>query len=335
MSRTTLAIVIPIYDEQAVLPELFRRLSTVCGSLEDMDWQVIFVNDGSRDQSLQMILEARSKEPRFTVIDLSRNFGHQAAISAGLASADADAVVVMDGDLQDPPEVIPSLISAWRNGGQVILPVHRSRQERGIRRLGFEAFHKLLPWISDFPIEGHIGVFGLFDRQAAGEFNRLSERNRFIPGLRTWIGFEQQKVYYDRQERVAGQPKQTLRRLIKYAADGIISFSLKPLRLMTFSGLIISAIAFVLLLIFIIKRLAGIEVAQTGFTTLVTLVLFLGGVQLIGIGLLGEYLGRTYDEVKQRPLYIVKRCYGVGPGPDSSDPAQSRQTVKAAPGAKN
>ncbi|MGH9971053.1 MAG: glycosyltransferase, partial [Pyrinomonadaceae bacterium] len=153
--------------------------------------------------------------------------------------------------------------------------------------------------------------FGLLNRQAVAEFNKLPERNRFIPGLRAWIGFEQRKVYYDRQERLAGQPKQTLRRLIRYAMDGVISFSLKPLRYMALAGVIISAIGFVVAFVFIVKRLAGFEVAATGFTTLVTLLLFLGGIQLIGIGLLGEYLGRTYDETKQRPLYIIRKCYGL------------------------
>ncbi len=310
-ARTTLAVVIPIFNEHDVLPQLFARLKSVCNSLDDIDWQVIFVNDGSRDDSAAMILAARASEPRFTLIDLSRNFGHQPAISAGLAHADADAVVIIDGDLQDPPEVIPSLVAAWRDGGQVVLPVRRSRQERGLRRLGFDLFHKLFTWVSDFQFEGQTGVFGLLDRQAVQEFNRLCERNRFIPGLRAWIGFEQRKVLYDRQERQAGAPKQTLLRLIRYAMDGVISFSLKPLRYMALAGLIISLTGFVLASVYVFKRLFGFEVAQTGFTTLVTLVLFLGGIQLMGIGLLGEYLGRVYDETKQRPLYIVSKRYGV------------------------
>jgi dolichol-phosphate mannosyltransferase len=311
--KATLAVVIPIFNEQAVLPQLFQRMRTVCNSMEDVDWRVIFVNDGSHDESAAMILAERAIEPRFSLVDLSRNFGHQPAISAGLAHADADAVVIIDGDLQDPPEVIPSLVAAWRAGGQVILPIRRSRQERGLRRIGFDLFHALFSLISDFEFEGNTGVFGLLDRQAVEEFNRLPERNRFIPGLRAWIGFEQRKVLYDRQERMAGQPKQTLRRLIRYAMDGVISFSLKPLRYMALAGLIISLTGFMLASVFVVKRLLGIEVAQTGFTTLVTLVLFLGGIQLMGIGLLGEYLGRTYDETKQRPLYIVRRRYGVDP----------------------
>ena len=335
MRTTTLAIVIPIYNEEAILPILFKRLRPVCESLEEVDWRVIFVNDGSRDRSREMLLEQHFKDGRFAVIDLSRNFGHQAAISAGLAHADADAVIVMDGDLQDPPELIPDMLSAWRDGGKVILPVRKSRAERGLRRFGFNLFHRLFAWLSDFHMEADTGVFGLLDRQAVAEFNRLPERHRFIPGLRAWIGFEQRKVFYDRQERVGGKPKQSLRRLINYATDGIISFSLKPLRLMTYMGATISATGFVLALVFIVKRLAGVETAETGFTTLVTLILFLGGIQLLGIGLLGEYLGRLYDEVKQRPLYIVNKRYGVGSN-ESADLLSERAAsqMAAAPAVK-
>jgi dolichol-phosphate mannosyltransferase len=306
-----LSVVIPIYNEQENLEELFTRLRAVCGGLEDVSWQVIYVNDGSRDHSLGIMLEQSRADPRFTIVDLSRNFGHQAAISAGLAHADGDAVVCMDGDLQDPPEVIPDMLERWRSGDQVVRAERRSRKEGGIRRLGFEAFHRFFDWISDFPVPAQSGIFGLMDRKALEEFNRFTEKNRFFPGLRSWVGFSQGVVYYDRQERAAGAPKQSLRRLIRYALDAIFSFSYKPLRIMTMAGFFISAAGFLLACIFVIKRLIGIEIAQTGFTTLVTLVLFLGGVQLIAIGLLGEYLARIYDEVKQRPLYIVRETHGV------------------------
>jgi len=304
-----LDVVIPIYNEQDVLPELCARVQAACDGLEDIDWRVIFVNDGSADDTLKMLLERRKSQPRFTVVDLSRNFGHQAAISAGLAQVDADAVIIIDGDLQDPPELFADLVDEWRKGTQVVLAVRRSRQETGLRRLGFDAFHVFFQWISDFPFDAQTGVFGLLDRRAVRELNLLSERNRFIPGLRAWIGFKQGKVFYDRMERAAGQPKQTLTRLMRYAADGIFSFSYKPLRLMTTLGVCISTVGFLLALLFVFKRLLGIETAETGFTTLVTLILFLGGIQLIAIGLLGEYLGRVYDESKQRPLYIIERYY--------------------------
>ena len=245
-------------------------------------------------------------------MNLSRNFGHQSALAAGLAHADADAVVLMDGDLQDPPEVIVDLVACWQAGGQVVRAERRSRAETGVRRLGFELFHRVFSWISDFPIPPGAGIFGLLDRQAVREIQRLPEKNRFLPGLRTWIGFDQRTVQYDRQDRAAGAPKQTLRRLMRYALDGVFSFSYKPLRLMTAAGLFISVLGFALAVYFIVKRLLDLEPSQTGFTTLVSLILFLGGIQLVAIGLLGEYLGRIYDEVKQRPLYIVQRTYGMG-----------------------
>jgi len=320
-STMRLDIVIPIFNEEETLPELGRRLAQTCAQLDDTDWRVLYVNDGSRDRSAELILEQRRRDPRFTLLDLSRNFGHQSAISAGLAYADADAVVVMDGDLQDPPEVIPDLLAGWRDHSEVVYAARRSRSEKGLRRLGLDAFHAVFGWLSDFPMPAQTGVFGLLDRKAVQEFNRLTEQNRFIPGLRSWIGFEQRMVRYDRPDRVAGAPKQTLRRLMRYALDGVFSFSYKPLRLMTYAGLCISIVGFGIACMFALKRLLGLETAQTGFTTLVTLVLFLGGVQLIAVGLLGEYIGRIYDEVKRRPLYIVRGQYGL----EAAGPAKGRQ----------
>ena len=306
-----LDIVIPIYNEEENLGELQRRLRDVCGRIKGCDWQVLYVNDGSADRSLSIMLEQHRADPRFTVLDLSRNFGHQAAITAGLMQTSGDVVVFMDGDLQDPPEVIPDLLEAWQRGAQIVRAQRRNRKESGLRRLGFDAFHTIFKWVSDFPIPAQTGIFGLVGKQALNELKKLTEKNRFFPGLRSWVGFEQGIVYYDRQERAGGEPKQSFKRLIKYALDAIFSFSYKPLKMMTAMGILISSIGFALACFFILRRLLGLEIAQTGFTTLVTLVLFLGGVQLIAIGLLGEYLARIYDEVKQRPLYIVKKGYGV------------------------
>src|SRR4051812_42258776 len=305
----TLAVVIAIYNEQENLPELFRRLRETFAKLPEVDATVIYVNDGSSDDSLRIMLEQRAEDHRFTVIDLSRNFGQQPAITAGLAEADADAVVMMDGDLQDPPELIPELVACWRDGAEVVRAVRRDRAERGLRRIGFDVFYHALGWISDFPMPAQTGIFGLLDRQALGELNRLPEKNRFLPGLRAWIGFDQRTIEYDRQGRAAGAPKQTLWRLARYAIDGFLSFSYKPLRLMLGLGALVSLSGFVLALTFIVRRLSGVETAPTGFTTLVTLVLVLGGLQLLAMGLLGEYLGRIYEEAKRRPLYIVRRHY--------------------------
>ncbi|MFH1350399.1 MAG: glycosyltransferase family 2 protein [Pseudomonadota bacterium] len=306
-----LTIVIPIFNEQENLRELYGRLRDMCDHLSGIEWEVISVNDGSSDESLNIMMEQCCEDSRFSIIDLSRNFGQQAAIAAGLSHADGEAVILMDGDMQDPPEVIPDLLDRWRDGFQIVRAQRLSRKEQGIRRIGFEIFHRIFSWVSDFPVQPHSGIFGLIDRQAIEEMNRFTEKNRFFPGLRSWVGFRQGVVYYDRDARSAGRPKQSIRRLIHYALDAVFSFSYKPLRIMTGVGICISAAGFSLACVFVVKRLAGIEIAQTGFTTLVTLVLFLGGVQLVAIGLLGEYLARIYDEVKQRPLYIVKNRYGI------------------------
>jgi len=320
-----LDIVIPIYNEEENLGELQRRLRDVCNRIEGCDWQVLYVNDGSADRSLSIMLEQHQADPRFKILDLSRNFGHQAAITAGLMQASGDVVVFMDGDLQDPPEVIPDLLETWRRGSQIVRAQRRSRKESGLRRLGFDAFHGIFKWVSDFPIPAQTGIFGLVGKQALDELKKLTEKNRFFPGLRSWVGFEQGIVYYDRQERAGGEPKQSFKRLIKYALDAIFSFSYKPLKMMTTMGIFISTIGFALACFFILRRLLGIEIAQTGFTTLVTLVLFLGGVQLIAIGLLGEYLARIYDEVKQRPLFIVRRGYGIVQKQTGKTSAESEQ----------
>ena len=308
----TVAIVIPVFNEEAVLPELCRRLTAVVNSQPDCHWAIILVNDGSRDRSAAMIAAQHARDARFKLIDLSRNFGFQSALAAGLvAAANADAVVTMDADLQDPPELIPELVTAWRGGAEVVRAVRRSRRETGLRRLAFDAFHRLFGVLVDYPIEPHSGTFGLLGRAAVEAFNHLPERNRFFPGLRAWVGFARADVAYDRQERAAGQPQQTLVRLIRYGLDGIFSFSYLPLRLLTYCGLCVAGAGFVMGVFFATRRILGIETAQTGFTTLVTLVLFLGGGQLVGIGVLGEYLGRIYDEVKQRPNFIVRRRIGL------------------------
>jgi len=306
-TRPTVAIVIPVYNEEPVLPELFARLSAVFRDHADCSWRAVFVNDGSRDQTAEMVRAQGQIDPRFELLELSRNFGFQGALAAGLAHArEADAAVTMDADLQDPPELIPELVAAWRGGAEVVRAVRRSRQETGVRRAGFDLFHAVFGKLTDIPIEPNTGTFGLLGKPALEAFSRLPERHRFFPGLRSWIGFATADVEYDRQERAAGQPKQTFRRLVRYAVDGFFSFSYLPLRFLTYTGIFVSGLGFALGLFFIVKRLLGIETATTGFTTLVSLVTFLGGIQLIGIGVLGEYLGRVYDEVKQRPIYLVK-----------------------------
>lgn len=307
-SSCAVAVVVPVYNEEAVLPELIARLQAVFNAHSDIQWNAVLIDDGSRDHSPEVVSATCAVDVRFTLLELSRNFGFQSALSAGLRHAEsADAVITMDADLQDPPEVIPELLAAWRAGAEVVRATRRSRSETGLRRLGFDLFHALYGRLTDYPVEPNSGTFGLLDRAAVKAFNQLPERHRFFPGLRAWIGFKRADIAYDRQPRAAGQPQQTLRRLVRYALDGLFSFSHLPLRLLTYFGLCVALLGFAFGMFFIVRRVIGIEIAATGFTTLVTLVLFLGGVQLIGIGVLGEYLGRVYDEVKQRPNYIVKR----------------------------
>lgn len=311
VSPPQLALIIPVFNESAVLPELLTRLTKLFDTHPQAEWTAILIDDGSRDDSAAQIRARCEADRRFRLLGLSRNFGFQAALMAGLAHAGAfDAVITMDADLQDPPEVIPELVARWREGAKVVLAVRRSRRDRGWRRVAFDLFHLGFGRLVDVAIERNTGTFGLLDREAVAAFNRLPEAHRFFPGLRSWLGFPRAEILYDRQERAAGQPAQDFVRLCRYAFDGVFSFSRLPLRFLTVSGIFIAGMGFATGVFFIVRRLMGIEIAQVGFTTLVTLVLFLGGIQLIGIGVLGEYMGRVYDEVKRRPNYIVSRRIG-------------------------
>lgn len=307
------SVVIPIFNEQENLPELRRRMTAALDAT-GAPWELILVNDGSRDASPQMIRQYHAEDPRIKLIDLSRNFGHQPAVTAGVHHARGDCVILIDGDLQDPPEVIPEMVAKWKEGFQVVLGERHSRGDAGgARGVGFALFYPIFRRISDLPTVPDAGIFGLMDRAVVNEFNRLPERNRFIPGLRAWLGFRTTSVLYDRMDRAAGKPKQTLRRLIKYAIDGMLSFSYKPLRALTWMGFLVSGFSFLLAVFYLIDfiRTSGATYG-TGFTTLIISILFLGGVQLIAIGILGEYIGRIYEEIKQRPLYVVAERVGFG-----------------------
>jgi dolichol-phosphate mannosyltransferase len=306
------SVVVPIYNEQENLPALRVRLTAALEST-GRTWEVVAVNDGSRDRSPAMLREFHAADPRWKAVSLSRNFGHQPAVTAGVHAARGKCVVLIDGDLQDPPEVIREMVAKWDGGrgADVVLGERTSRAERGTRGLGFRLFYPLLRAVTDLPSAPDAGIFGLMDRRVVDEFNKLPERNRFIPGLRAWLGFRTTSVLYDRQERAAGKPKQTFRRLVKYALDGMLSFSYKPLKVATWMGFTVAAIGFATALVFVVRRLLGIDPAVTGFTTLLVMSMFLGGIQLITIGILGEYMGRIYEEVKQRPLYVVGEKLGL------------------------
>jgi dolichol-phosphate mannosyltransferase len=315
------SIVVPIFNEQENLPELTRRLIAAMETAGE-PWEAVLVDDGSRDQSPQILRQVHENDPRFKVVTLSRNFGHQPAVTAGIHHALGDCVVLIDADLQDPPEVIPAMIRKWKEGFQVVLGERASRAETGLRGVGFRLFYPALRRITDLPSAPDAGIFGLMDRHVVDEFNKLPERNRFIPGMRQWLGFRHAAVSYDRAPRAAGMPKQSLRRLLHYAADAMISFSNKPLRAAAWLGFLVSAVAFLLAIFYVVTFFAEHK-EITGFTTQIVCILFLGGVQLISVGVLGEYIGRIYEEVKQRPLYIVRDRLGVAPpNADVSETAQ-------------
>jgi dolichol-phosphate mannosyltransferase len=305
-----ISVVVPIFNERENLPELRRRLTEALDG-PGYDWEAVLVDDGSADGSGDIIRRFHEEDSRFKLVELSRNFGHQPAVTAGIHHARGDCVVLIDGDLQDPPEVIPRLVEQWEKGHPVVLGERRSRADGGgARGLGFRLFYPVLHYATDLPDGPDAGIFGLMDRAVVEEFDKLPERNRFIPGLRSWLGFDQTSVLYDRDGRAAGRPKQTLRRLVHYAMDAIFSFSVKPLRAATYLGFVVSTVAFLLAAWYFVTFFAFHKQSGSGFTTLVLCVLFLGGVQLICVGILGEYVGRIYEEVKQRPLYVVKARTG-------------------------
>ncbi len=305
MNHPVISIVAPIYNEEQGIETFIDAVASTMRA-QSLPWELVLVNDGSADRTLELVRQAKTTCPEIEWVDLSRNFGHQAAVTAAIAHSRGDAVVVMDADMQDPPSLIPKLVESWQAGNEVVFARRTDRAETGLRRAGFELFHKLFRYTIDFPIPPDVGVFCLLDRKAVEQLNRLPERNRFLPGLYSWIGFKRGFVDYVRDDRAAGTPKQTFKRLLKYAVDGVLSFSYKPIRLLGWIGLATALASFGLALFFLVKRLLGQEVAFTGFTTLVILISGLGGLILLAIALVGEYVARIYDEVKNRPTYIVK-----------------------------
>ncbi len=300
-----ISVVVPIYNEEELI---YRFNEAVAGELKTTgeEWEVIYVNDGSTDSSLELLLDLQTADPHVVVVDLTRNWGHMGAISAGLRSSRGDAVIVMDGDFQDPPEVLPQLINAWRAGAQVVVAVRRSRQER--RRLLaklFPVFYRVLAALSDYPIPLDAGIFGLMDRQAVDSVNALREGNRYLPGLRAWIGYRNDVVYYDRQDRLAGDGKLSFVSRIKYAMDAITSFSYKPLRLC----FALSCFLECMVVILVACSLFATNPVDTLGLALSAVILLVGGILLFCLGVMSEYLGRVYDEVRARPLSIINKVY--------------------------
>lgn len=297
--------VVPIYNEEDILPELDARLRSVLSGLS-FDWRIIYVDDGSVDGSGPRLAALASEHPEVSVVHLSRNFGQQLAIAAGLAMADADAVVLLDGDLQDPPEVIPSLVEKWKEGFDVVYAVKRKRKESWLKRQMFALFYVMLRRMSSVDIPANAGNFSLMDRSVVELINSMPERSRYVSGLRAYVGGRQIGVEFERAERFAGDPRQSPRRLIRMALDAFFAFSDLPLKLATFLGFVVSGVAFLVLLTVLYKKLIlGGAQAIPGWASTMTSILFLGGIQLLSVGVIGEYIGRIYNETKARPAWVV------------------------------
>jgi glycosyltransferase involved in cell wall biosynthesis len=303
-----LSVVLPVYNEQDNLPQLHGRLTDVL-SAEGGSYELIFVDDGCTDGSSTLLQQLAGGDPQVRVVELARNFGHQVAITAGLDFARGNAVIVMDADLQDPPEVLPALIARWRAGNDVVYAIREVRKENWLQRTAYITFYRILRKVANVNIPLDAGDFCLMDRKVVNLLRSMPERNRFVRGLRSWVGLRQTGLPYKRQARLAGRPKYTWGRLMLLALDGFVSFSHIPLRLASLLGVSISLLSFLVAGFYSLIRVTR-GLSPPGFTTLVVAMFFLAGIQLITIGVMGEYVGRTFDEVKRRPLYVVRQVTG-------------------------
>lgn len=306
-----ISIVIPIFNEEENLQNLYNRLTAAAPSWGE-DYEIVLVDDGSRDSSLTMMRVMAEKDARVRVVKLSRNFGHQPAISAGIKIAKGDAIVIMDGDLQDPPEELHRFLAKWREGYEVVFAVRTKRKEGFFKKMAYSTFYRILAWISDIEIPLDSGDFCVMDRKVVNVLvHEMPEQLRFVRGMRAFAGFKQIGVTYERAERAAGEVKYTFKKLVQLALDGLFGFSSFPLRLATYMGFLISIPSFFLGIFFVLHRLIGFKVfghapeETPGTASLAVGMYFLGGVTLIILGILGEYIGRIYIEVKKRPFFVI------------------------------
>ena len=311
-----ISVIIPCYNEQDVLPILFKRLNDVVEKWEE-PYEVLLVDDGSSDETWQLLESFCHKNPSWKAIRFSRNFGHQNAVSAGIQYVSGDCVIIMDADLQDPPEELGRFIQKWREGYEVVYAIRTQRKENICKRAAYSLFYRILKKLANIDIPYDSGDFCVIDRKVVNLLKALPETNRFVRGLRAWIGFRQIGVTYERQERAGGEVKYTLRRLFILALNGIFSFSTVPLRMTTFLGMVVSFLAFLGAIFTFLQRIFIEQFTRIGlspvpgFATIVISILFVGGVQLICLGIVGEYIGRIYDEVKQRPLWVIQESIGI------------------------
>lgn len=304
-STHLLSVIVPVFNESAVIPVFYERASRAFAAIPGLDYEIVFVDDGSRDDSFVKLAALAAGDVRVRVIKFSRNFGHQIAITAGVDHARGDCVVVIDADLQDPPEVVAKMVDQWRAGFDVVYGVRETRDGESTMKLATAAlFYRLLTRLTNIQIPTDVGDFRLMSRRAVTELSRLREKDRFVRGLVSWIGFKQTGVLYNRDKREAGETKYPYRKMIKFALDGITSFSTVPLRLATWMGYGSALLAVLYLIYVLIMRFLGYTIE--GWATIMVAMLFLGSVQLICLGILGEYLGRVFNEVKPRPMYVVE-----------------------------
>ncbi len=318
-----LSVIIPCYNEEEVIGETIKRLKTFCAELKDLDVELIFVDDGSRDRTREFLKKFAAEDSRIRIIGFARNFGHQIAITAGIDAAGGDAVALIDADLQDPPEVMHRMVEKWREGFDVVYGTRTERPgESAFKLMTARGFYRILNKLSDVPIPLDTGDFRLMSRQVVDTLRAMPERDRFVRGMVSWVGFKQTALPYKRGERFAGESKYPLRKMLRFATDGILSFSTKPLQMSAALGMSSAALALLGICYALLLRIFT-NIWVEGWTALMIAVLFVGGVQLISVGILGEYVGRIYNEIKQRPLYVVQEYFGF----DGAGPAMSRSPV--------
>lgn len=317
MEAPFISLIVPVFNEELTIDHFLSRTTGVLDGISQ-HWEVIFIDDGSSDQTADIIAHKHRDDPRIKLIMLSRNFGKEPALTAGLDVARGKVVIPMDVDLQDPPELIIEMVAKWREGYQVVLATRESRQEdTPIKRLTAGWFYRLIGKISDTPIPANTGDFRLMDAAVVEAIRHMPERTRFMKGIFAWVGFRTTKVFYNRPERSKGESKFRFGNLWKLALDGIFSFTTLPLRIWTYAGALISCFAFIYASFLILRTLTmGADVP--GYASMMTVILFLGGIQLVSLGIIGEYVGRIYQETKRRPLYLVQKQLGL-PDPERTD----------------
>lgn len=305
------SLVVPVFNESEVIRAFYERATKALAALDGLSYELVFVDDGSRDDSYQQLAAFAAADPHVRVLKFSRNFGHQIAITAGIDHARGDCVVIIDSDLQDPPEVVADMVAAWRRGFDVVYGVRSDRAgETRIKLVTASAFYKLLGRLTNIHIPANVGDFRLISRRVVEQLKQLREKDRFVRGLVSWVGFKQTGVTYHRDARYAGETKYPFRRMLKFSFDGITSFSTVPLKLATWTGGIAAVLAVLYLISVFVQKLLGYTVE--GWATIMVAVLFLGSVQLLCLGILGEYLGRIFNEVKPRPMYVIEEIVSSG-----------------------